>query len=142
MALESLKGKVVVVTGAALLPLAEPRLSARSLGEILGQERARGARVAAYRLTEGSLGQFLFYSGGTMEWIGKKNRGSESACTDCKTPTSAEEFLAGPGSRACLFTEADFARRLPRLRGGRVVMRGKVGGASYVLYSSIVRMSP
>ncbi len=129
----------LLVAGVALLPLAEPRLSARQLGQAMEAERARGARLAAWHLTEGSLGQFLFYSGGTADWIGKGEGGAQNPCVDCRLPAAPAEYLAGPGRRALLTTEEGFSLLPPEARSGRVLARGRVGGAGYVLLAGPAR---
>ena len=129
-------GIVLVLVGGAILPLADPRLSARSLGESMTRARERGSILAAHRITEGSLGQFLFYSGGTLEWIGRRSSAPASDCCDCREATTAEEFLSGPGPRACLLLTADYEKLPSELRRGRVLARGKVGDSSYVLLAS------
>jgi 4-amino-4-deoxy-L-arabinose transferase-like glycosyltransferase len=127
---------ILFVAGAVLLPIAGPRLSARALGETIGDLRSRGTRVAAAGLTEGALGQFLYYSRGTMDWIARMSPPA-NPCVECRDPISAPVFLAGPGRRAVLMRSEDFAA-LPGdvVRAGRVRSRGRVGGADYVLFES------
>jgi 4-amino-4-deoxy-L-arabinose transferase-like glycosyltransferase len=124
------------VAGTVLIPIAGPRLSARAFGEAIGDLRSRGTRVAAAGLTEGSLGQFLYYSRGTLEWIAREGPPA-NPCVECREPVSAAVFLAGPGRRAVLMRSKDFAA-LPAevVRGGRVRTRGRVGGAEYVLFET------
>lgn len=128
-------GAIFLFAGSVLLPLAGPRLSARRFGEAIRVERARGSRIGAFRITEGSLAQFLFYSKGTLDWIGRKGD-PESACCDCRLPVSAEEYLRGPKPRVCLLLKEDFEKLSPAARRGYVLERGKVGGATYVLLSA------
>ena len=123
----------LLVAGAALLPLAEPRLSARNLGRAIEHERGRGTRIAAWRITEGSLGQFLFYSGGTVDWIGAAENPAQASCVECRLTVDPTGFLAGPGRRACLMTEDGYAELPAQARGGRILARGRVGGSSYIL---------
>jgi hypothetical protein len=124
------------IAGAVLVPIAGPRLSARGFGETIGDLRSRGTRVAAAGITEGSLGQFLYYSRGTMDWIARQGPPA-SPCVECRDPVSAAAFLAGAGRRAVLMRAEDF-EALPAevSRSGRVRKRGRVGGAEYVLFEA------
>lgn len=129
-----LAGVVLFVGGGLILPLVGPMVSARPIGRILEHLRESGTRLGASDISEGSLGQFLFYSGGTMDWIRPRARKPESECADCRLLTSPEIWLAGPGPRACLMTSRDDASLVP---GGdrppRVVFESTIGGAHYVL---------
>lgn len=127
---------LLFVVGTVLIPIAGPRLSARAFGEAIGDLRSRGARVAAAGLTEGSLGQFLYYSRGTMDWIARQGPPA-SPCVECRDPVSAAAFLAGHGRRAVLLRVEDF-RALPAdtVKGGRIRRRGRVGGTEYVLFEA------
>jgi len=124
------------IAGAVLVPIAGPRLSARGFGETIGDLRSRGTRVAAAGITEGSLGQFLYYSRGTMDWIAREGAPA-SPCVECRHPVSAAAFLGGPGRRAVLMRTEDF-EALPAevSRSGRIRKRGRVGGAEYVLFEA------
>lgn len=124
------------VAGAILLPLAAPRLSARSMGEEIRRQRDNGATVAAYRLTEGAMGQFLFYSGGTVDWIGRSARETQSECTECRSTLRAGEYLRLGGRRAVLLTADDYEKVKPGLPPSRIAARRRVGGSVYVLVAS------
>src|SRR6185436_17054692 len=103
------------------------------VGEAIRDLSRSGTPVAAFGVSEGSLGQFLFYSEGTLDWIGRRSRNPESACTDCRSTDSVAEYFARPGPRACLLLEDDADQLGPLLPPARVLLRARVGSAAYVL---------